>query len=326
MALSCSNLRFLALTAREADCVQGINRGSIEKAALAREMSEVSQKAYKMMQEKQVSFYANSKYNKMNYNYLMGYGSNYASIFNNDKYPLKEENSMILTDFKGQVVLSDDYAKALTKVLGSSAMNKNGRGGTFSPDKIPAILAELCPGFEEETFKTVINGDKVSSEYTASTPSGAGGEVVVDNSDKMTEKIQSVVDFYMPIFTAAAANGWTTEYNRDMNLNDDYVSDALVTGTFQLATVNDHGEYDEGCTLTYFITAGLVAENNSADVREEAVAWREAELARISEKETRIDLLIDELSTELEAIKTEKQSLETFIQDSISSTFDWGSA
>ena len=43
------------------------------------------------------------------------------------------------------------------------------------------------------------------------------------------------------------------------------------------------------------------------------------------EKETYLDLQIDDLSTELEAINTEIQSVQSLIDDAVSSVFDWGS-
>ena len=51
----------------------------------------------------------------------------------------------------------------------------------------------------------------------------------------------------------------------------------------------------------------------------------EAEKERVSDKETILDLYIDEMSTELEAINTEIQSIQSLIDDAISSVFDWGS-
>ena len=331
MGLACSQARLLTLTARKADCEYGISIDSMHKMALTREMSELSQEYYSRLQSKQISFYHNSQYQKMNYQYLMGYGSNYNAILDNNKYALKEENSMVLTDYKGQVVMSQDYANVLTSVLGPGAMDKDGRGGTFSSDKIPAIIAALCPGFNEEAIKTVIDAKNLTTNYNASkvntmTGEDTGKDVVVDNSNKTTEKIQAIVDFYYPIFVAAAANGWTTEYNKDMALNDDYVSDALVTGSFQLATVDEAGAFDEGGSLTYFVTAGLVQARTDSEVREEITAWYNAEKDRITEKENYLDIHMDDLSTELEAINTEIQSIQSLIDDAISSVFDWGSS
>ena len=330
MGLACSNIRLLTLTARKADCEYGISIDSMRKMALAREQTQLSQEYNSKLKAKQISYYANGKYNKINYSYLMGYGNNYSAITGGTQ-PLKSQNSMILTDFKGQVVMSKAYASAITSVLGSSAMDSQGRGGTFSTDQIPAILAKLLPGFTEDQFKNAIDGkSQDSTSYDANgvqtiTGNSTGNKVTVDNTETITKKIQSIVDFYYPIFQAAAANGWTTEYNNDMGTNDDYVSDALSSGTFQLATVNDEGNYDPDTSLTYYVTSGLVSQNNNSEVIEEITAWYEAEKARISEKEDYLDIDMDNLSTELESINTEIQSIQSLIDDAISSVFDWGS-
>ena len=330
MGLACSNIRLLTLTARKADCEYGISIDSMQKMALSREQTQLSQEYNSKLKAKQISYYANGKYNKINYSYLMGYGNNYSAVTGGTQ-PLKSQNSMILTDFKGQVVMSKAYANAITSVLGSSAMNTQGRGGTFSTDQIPAILAKLLPGFTEAQFKNAVDGkSQDSTSYDANgkqtiTGEDTGNKVTVDNTKTATSKIQSIVDFYYPIFQAAAANGWTTEYNNDMGTNDDYVSDALSSGTFQLATVNDEGNYEPDTSLTYYVTSGLVAQNNNSEVREEVTAWYEAEKARISEKEDYLDIDMDNLSTELESINTEIQSIQSLIDDAISSVFDWGS-
>ena len=330
MGLACSQIRLLTLTARKADCEYGISIDSMQKMALSREQTQLSQEYNSKLKAKQISYYANGKYNKINYSYLMGYGNNFNAVLNGSQ-PLKSQNSMILTDFKGQVVMSKAYANAITSVLGSSAMNTQGRGGTFSTDQIPAILAKLLPGFTEAQFKNAIDGkSQDSTSYDANgkqtiTGEDTGNKVTVDNTKTTTSKIQSIVDFYYPIFQAAAANGWTTEYNNDMGTNDDYVSDALSSGTFQLATVNDEGNYEPDTSLTYYVTSGLVAQNNNSEVREEVTAWYEAEKARISEKEDYLDIDMDNLSTELESINTEIQSIQSLIDDAISSVFDWGS-
>lgn len=330
MGLACSQVRFLALTARKADCEYGISVESMHKMALTREMTELSQEYYSRLQSKNIAFYSNGKYNKINYSYLMGYGINSDPVLNRDKYPLKEDNSMILSDYKGQVILSNEYADAITTVLGPSAMGSDGRGGTFSLDNIAAIIAALLPGSNQQDIQTVIDDGMLESSSTNNlqntlTGESTGEKVTVDTSQIVTDNLKSVVSFYYAIFSAAASNGWTTEYNKEMFRNEDYISDALVTGTFQLTSVDEFGQYDEQASLTYYVTAGLVAEINDSDKREEVTAWYNAEKDRISEKETQVDLTIDNLSTELEAINTELQSIQSLIDDAISSVFDWGS-
>lgn len=328
MGLACSQIRLLTLTTRKADCELGISLNSIEKMALTREQSALSAEYYSKLQAKKVCYYANGQYQKMNYHYLMG-GQNYMEVLNGDA-SLKSDNNMILTDYKGQVVLSDAYAKAITSVLGAGAMDQNGRGGTFSQDKLPQILAAVLPGFKVDDIKAVIDEKEIEARsYSATKTNTLSGEstgekVEVNNTDTVKSKIEKLVDFYLPIFQAAAANGWTTEYNKEMSLNDDYVSDALVTGSFQLEHVNDVGNYDEGTTLTYFVTSGEVQTRTDSDTREEITAWYNAEKERIAEKENYFDLLTSDYSTELEAINTEIQSIQSYIDDAIQSVFDWG--
>lgn len=330
MGLACSQIRLLTLTARKADCEYGISIDSMQKMALTREQTQLSQEYYSKLQSKQISYYANGQYNKINYTYLMG-SPRFATITGGTT-PLKDENSMILTDYKGQVVLDDGYADAITSVLGSSIMNSKGQGGTFSVDKIAEIMAALPAfPFTAEQIQTVIDGDTVETSGKADTTNTLTGEATgeqstIDTSDATTSQIQSLIDFYYPIFSAAAANGWTTEYNKEMETNDDYLSDAIVNGTFQLASVGSEGTYEPGTSLTYFTTAGLVQERTDSDVREEITAWYNAEKERISEKENYLDIDMDNLSTELESINTEIQSIQSLIDDAISSVFDWGSS
>lgn len=329
MGLACSQIRLLTLTARKADCEYGIAIDSKEKMALTREQSNLSQEYYSKLKAAKITYFENGQYNKMNYGYLMGYGSNYTAILSGDK-ALKDKNSMILTDYKGAVVLSDNYANVLKKVLGDDCIDATGRGRNFDINKIPEILSKLT-NISQEKFETVIANKMIESSYSAHgvntlTGEATGEHTTVNNSETATATIQKLVDFYYPILQACAVNGWTTEYNQDMAGNEDYISDALVSGTFCLAEVNDEGTYDPNTSLTYFLTAGYVQERTDSDAREEITAWYKAEQARISEKEDYLDIEIRDLSTELEAINTEMESLKSLIDNAIQTVFDWGSS
>ena len=133
-------------------------------------------------------------------------------------------------------------------------------------------------------------------------------------------------------YTKGGSNGFKTSSAYSIKLVDN-------GGTLNTTATIKHGEIDNfvlgsdgvataaGTTdyKTYFITAGLVEARTDSDVREEITAWYNAEKERISEKETYLDLHIDELSTELEAINTELQAIQSLIDDAVSSVFDWGS-
>ena len=336
MGLACSNIRLLTLTARKSDCEYNISIDSMEKMALTREQSELSKLYSAKLQNKSIAYYNNGKYNQMTYQYLMGYGANFASIINDSEklknYPLKDNNSMILTDYQGYVVMNEDYKNAIIKVLGSDAVDALGRGSTFSKDKIPAILAQFLPGNSSlslQSIEAVANGGEINAEFDANiinTLSGnpTGTTITKDNTTKATEKVSQIIQFYYPIFLAASANGWTSEYNNEMAANQNYISDALVSGSFQLAQVGDFGDYDPNASLTYFIMHGLVVERTDSDVREEITAWYNAEKERIAEKENFLDIELADLSTELEAINTELESLKSLMENNIDNTFNWG--
>lgn len=327
MGLACAQVTLLTLTSRKADCELNIAIDSRRKMSLTMEQSELARQYQAKLQSKNLAYYANGHYNKIDYGYLMGYGMN--TIGSTKNRPLKENNSVILTDYNGLVVMDKNYTSSLLKVLGSSAMDSNGRGTTFSKDKIPAIIADIS-GYSEEDIQAVINGDNVTSSYDTTsvntmTLEETGETGTRDNTDTVTSKIQEWVDFFYPIFIAAAANGWTSEYNNDMATNSDYISDALVTGSFQLAEVNEYGGYDPNTSLTYFTMNGTVEMRTDSDVRENITAWYNAEKARISQKEDMLDLEIRDFSTELEAINTEMEAIKTFINDSVQRVFSWGS-
>lgn len=331
MGLAVSQIRLLSLTERKADCEYNISIDAMKKMALTREQSELSKEYYAKLHSKNISYYANGQYNKMDYNYLMGSGSStYYTLWNNPD-SLKSDASMILTDANGLVVMGSKYVDAMKKVLGSDCIDVNGRGGTFSTDKIPELIAAVAgQSVSLEEIQKVINNGDLDYEYSAKvlktkSQTDTGKTTTVDASEHKKALIQSLVSFFYPIFQACAANGWTTEYNKEMEQNDNYISDALVTGSFQLAEVNSDGSYDPETSLTYFVTSGLVLDRSDSSVREEITAWYNAEKEAISEKESWIDIEMQDLSTELEAINTEIQAVQTLIDDSMN-VFDFGNA
>ena len=311
MGLACSQIRLLTLTSRKNDCEYNINIASMEKIALAKEQTQLSQSYNSKLRATKLCYYQNGEFHKINYSYLMppkflGNKDFLVSLYK-ETLPFKTRNDMVLTDYTGRVVLDSKYAKAITEALGSSSiLNGKGQGSAFSKDKIPEILAQLT-GFNVDNIKKYIKNEMVFSDFA----NQSGGRT--DNSEYFTEEQEYILNLYYPIILAAANNGWTIQYNSEIANSKDYVADSLVNGTFQLALVEENGQYDPDASLTYFTTAGYVQEKSDADAREEITAWYTAEKDKVSEKESMLDLTITDLSTELEAIKTEIQSLKQII-------------
>ena len=327
MALAASQARLLALTARKSDCEYAETLQAARKIALARESSDLQREYLSRLQSKNIAYYADGKYNKITYNYIMG-NSDVSQILNGSEH-LKKDNSMILCDYNGQVVLSEEYANAITAVC-PEALGSDGKGKTFSSSNIAAMIAELT-SYNVEDINKVMNGETLDDVHSSETKDCTTRETVatggtLDISDYYTSDILSIVCFYQPIFQAAATNGWTTEYNDSMRGNSDYINDALNTGIFQLVSVYEDGNYDPNTSLDYFLLKDALDESSASEEREEIKAWYEEEKAILKEKETEIDLKMNELSSEIEAIKAEMDSIQSLIQDSISSVFDWGSS
>lgn len=331
MCLAAAQVHLLFLTSRKADCEVDIAILAARKMANTREAKELAQEKRNRMMTKKLAYYEGGQYHKLNYTYLMGNTTTPYNCIDSSKFPQtrKNDNSVVLTDYTGRVVLSKQYADAIIKVLGGEVNNILDRGGSFSKDKIPAILAELTPGYTAEQFQTILDGGYVPASYSAHNVNLLTGETTAtgiehDSTDPTTEALQRIIDFYYPIFLSASANGWTSEYNDAMNENEDYVGDALNSGIFQLAQVDNNGNYEPDTSLTYFVTSGFVESRYDSEAMKQIEAWYEAETAEVSEKEDMIEVQISDLSTELEAIKTEIESVKSFINDAIESVFDWG--
>lgn len=342
MGLAASQARLLTLTARKADCEFSISRNSLEKMALTREQSNLSREYYSKLSAKKLAYYYNGRYRKLDYKYLMGQGSSGYSYVHNlatGDAVTRNNTQMILTDSRGLVVISGGYERSFERA--GLEVGSDGRGSTFSADMIPELIRCIAgyPHVDKkgnnytELIKAVIEGGSVTKTYSAERVNTLSGEVVGQTTvetDAMTSTVQknieAMVSLYYPLLMAAANNGWTTEYNTEMENNEDYIGDALLSGTFQLALVADDGGYNPDTTLSYFTTADLITERTDSDMREEITAWYNAEKDRIAEKENFLDLNMTDLSTELESIKTEMESIKTFIDDAIQTVFDWGSA
>ena len=78
--------------------------------------------------------------------------------------------------------------------------------------------------------------------------------------------------------------------------------------------------------LSYFTTQNYVVEQTDNSERETITAWYNAARADLNTKESYWDSEITALSTELNAITTEIDSVKKLREDAISSTFKWGGA
>ena len=324
MGLAASQARLLMYTARKADCELRISKNATEKMALAREQSKLTQEYHSRLNSKNLAYYANGKYHKLDYTYLMG-KEGYSDFYNNNNYAKKQNYNMILTDSRGLVVLDKDYVDNFQKYT------EEGKPFAVNSDAFVQILFELS-SVEPDAIRKLINNQDVlydaDGHYIINLNKVSDGTHIFDKTNEKWNRIS----YWYPIVLAAATNGWTSEYANQLNsqsmeyAGEDYLGDGIQSGIFNLVMVQEDGTYMPDTTLSFFTTTNEgIVENMSSDVKEKLTAWYNAEHDRINEKETYLDLENTDLSTELEAIKTAIQSIESYTQDAITSIFDWGS-
>ena len=352
MGLSALQFSLCMYTQEKARNELATMRASNNKMALSRAQSELSQEYYSKLQSKKLNYYHNGAYVPISYSYLMGDASHKdAHVFNMgysmlnpeiaaeygvssaNVTPTKTDSSIILTDYRGLVVLNGEYAKAIQNTLGPGVYRDgDGRGTTFNQTAIPEIIANYVgytPGSDMyEAFMAVYNNDKTKMESLGLTGvidgSKINGEVVKNGLQikNRADVYKATIDFYKPIFQACATNGWTTEYTSQLP-DSDYISNALTSGIFQLATVDKTGNYEAGTNLQYYLNAAFVTERRDSVEQEELTAWYNKEKAKIAEKEDQWDIELQNLSTERSALETQIESIESLIDKAIE-VFNWG--
>ena len=132
--------------------------------------------------------------------------TNYGDILNKPD----EVDNTVNYDDQGKVLLARGYAQAITQGLG---IPNSDSGSAFDESNIPNIIAVLTPGFTAEQIRTALDGGIVDSSYSGNifgvlNGDDTGIEGSIDNSALLTNNLNEIINFYMPIFRAAAINGW----------------------------------------------------------------------------------------------------------------------
>ena len=121
-------------------------------------------------------------------------------------------------------------------------------------------------------------------------------------------------------------NGGNSTYTTVSNV--DNLQAGLKSGLYQLVNVTSPvtGGYAKAQGLDYFETQNYVVEKADSAARDTVTAWYDAARADLESKESYWDSEITALSSELNSITTEIDSVKKLREDAISATFKWGSA
>ena len=196
------------------------------------------------------------------------------------------------------------------------AMYWNTGGKEFVPNLNKTIASQMVSMFKYygAIFAAAFNGFK----------SDVNGKTVNNfNVAAKIEAIDKTIDGKTKTEYKEAGNSTYITVSNSENLQA-----GLKSGLYQLVNVSSlkYGGYSKGQNLDYFKTQNYVVEQTDQSTRETITAWYNAAKADLNEKENYWDSEITQLSTELNTITTEIDSVKKLREDAISSTFKWGSA
>ena len=196
------------------------------------------------------------------------------------------------------------------------AMYWNTGGKEFVPGLNKTVASQMVSMFKYygAIFAAAFNGFKSDKK---------GLTVNHFNVAAQIETINIIIDGKTKTKYQKADNNTYTTVSNSENLQA-----GLKSGLYQLVNVSSlkYGGYSKGQNLDYFKTQNYVVEQTDQSTRETITAWYNAAKADLNEKENYWDSEITQLSTELNTITTEIDSVKKLREDAISSTFKWGSA
>lgn len=144
----------------------------------------------------------------------------------------------------------------------------------------------------------------------------------------LTSDIERMIDFYDQLFSTIAEKGWI---QNSFITNDEYLNEMLQNNMFTITEVHRQHICDDGAKKHYYKNTYItdIADNmtniykvNDEDTILEAQIEYENEKAIINEKESKIDLRMENLKLELEAINTMSKSIETGKKENIERTMN----
>ena len=153
-------------------------------------------------------------------------------------------------------------------------------------------------------------------------------ELNAKSGQLLTSEQEQQINFYDEIFSSIAEKGWV--YNNCVT-DDNYLNQMLQNNMYTITEINRelicNGENHEHYYINHYKedVAGNMPNIYQVSDEEailEAQVEYENEKAIINEKETRIDLRMDTLKTELEAINTMLKSMEKIKKDNIDRTMN----
>lgn len=203
----------------------------------------------------------------------------------------------------------DDF-KNLTDASGGMYFPSYSENNNIVPGLTATVAKQICNMFSYygSIFSAAFNGNGKDTDGNSIPAFNVAAQLKQDATTKKYKRV----------------DGCNTGYSS--LIQGDNLQNGLKSGTIQLVNVSSvvTGGFSKAQGLDYFKTQNYVVEKADSAERETITAWYNAARADLNTKESYWDAEITALSTELNTITTEIESVKKLREDAISSTFKWG--
>ena len=144
----------------------------------------------------------------------------------------------------------------------------------------------------------------------------------IDNLYSSADK--KIMDYYDAVFQRIAENGWIVDDNtsRNKTTSSTYLNNKLQNNDYFVTECESKAD-SSGYNYTTKMASSIhkIYQVHDDNAENEALVEYETEKSAISAKESKIDVIMQKLETEQEAINTTMESVQKIIQENIEKTF-----
>lgn len=273
-------------------------------------------------------------------NILNSFAQNMKDYLTDDDYNALTDACKTYMDANGHYFGGTSEADKQGLEAGTVGIKKSGDNYTVN---LKTVLDSVLSSYENDTNSKQSNSgnmvyytrDKNSTAWqdwntkyqelqTKLSTANSEYKTAVDTDNQaMTSDEESSIQFYDQLFSAIASQGWVSDF---MVEDNDYLNNMLQNNQYYITTMEDTTD-SEGKAITDYNQRlasdldNIVSVNDSA-YQQEALVEYEKEKANINDKESRIDVRMQNLETELSALNNMLKGEEQIRDDNFDRTMN----
>ena len=225
---------------------------------------------------------------------------------------------------------------AWTKVSNSGASATSDKGVlvlSYKDEFGNDVTYKLANSVSESCYATTITGaptqEEIDKNLEELTQNRDEAKAAVDEAEAEKAKYfdsteNKMMDYFDALFKMIAENGWVYDpsvNSGDTTANKNYLNAKLQNNMYFITEVDTLDGTDFNYATKIATNVSKVFEVYDKDAQNAALSKYEAEKADINAKEQQVDIRMNKLEAEQDAISTELDSIKKIIDDNVSVTF-----